>query len=283
MSAPFLVDSHVHLWNPANLTYSWLAGFPPLNRPFLPSDYAAAAGTMAVAKFIFVESGCAPEQSLAEVDWVSALAKNEPRLKGIVAHAPLEKGKDAPAELELLAARPLVKGVRRNLQAEEDLRFCLRPGFISGVSLLADFGFTFDLCVRFAQLQSVTELARRVPQVTFVLDHFGKPGVRDHQFEPWATDLKALAKMPNVVCKISGLTTEADWNHWDPVDLKFYFNRALEYFGCDRMLFGSDWPVATLATPFELWHETVLKLLPSVSEADLRKLFQTNSERIYHV
>jgi L-fuconolactonase len=283
MNADAIVDSHVHLWNPARFRYSWLDGMPALQRPFGPLDYASAGAATLVGKIIFVESGCDPAQSLAEVDWVSSLAKSDPRLKGIVAHASLEKGEAARADLRLLAARPLVKGIRRNLQSKPESQFCLRPEFIAGVSLLAEFGFTFDLCIRSAQLPAVTELVRRVPQVTFILDHFGKPNVRERQFEPWASDLQALAALPNVVCKVSGLTTEADGNNWQPADLKFYFNRTLEYFGCDRILFGSDWPVATLATDFERWRHTVLDLLPSASDATQKQLFQTNSERIYHL
>jgi predicted TIM-barrel fold metal-dependent hydrolase len=278
-----IVDSHVHLWNPAQLRYSWLDGLPTLNRAFLPADFVAASANSNVNKIIFVESGCEPAQNFAEADWISDLAKSETRLKGIVAHADLEKGETARADLEKLAANPLVKGVRRNLQGERDADFCLRPDFIVGVKLLAEFGFAFDLCVRHEQLRSAAELARRVPQVNFVLDHFGKPDVRGKKTEPWTADLKSLASLPNVVCKISGLATEADWKNWQPADLKIYFERVLECFGFDRILFGSDWPVATLATSYERWLETVQEFFSFASVADQIKLFQTNAEGIYRV
>src|ERR1700720_4459069 len=193
MSPERIVDSHVHLWNPAQLRYPWLDGLPALNRALLPADFAAASRMVNVGKLLFVESGCESMHSLAEVNWVSRLAKSEPRLKGIVAHAPLEKGDAVRAELELLGGRPLVKGVRRSLQDERDPGFCLRPDFIAGVKLLAEFGFTFDLCVQHRQLPCVLELVRRAPQITFVLDHFGKPDVRRGKMEPWATAVKALA------------------------------------------------------------------------------------------
>jgi L-fuconolactonase len=283
MSAPAIVDTHVHLWDPGQFRYAWLDGWPGLNRAFLPPDFAAASATVNVNKFIFVECGCEPAQSPGEVDWISGLAKAEPRLKGIVAHAPLEKGKTVRANLEQLASRPLVKGVRRNLQGERDLEFCLLPDFVTGVGLLAKFSFTFDVCVRHEQLRSVAELARRVPQVAFVLDHFGKPDVRSQQTGSWAADLKALAAQPNVACKISGLTTEADWSRWQPGDLKFYFGWALECFGFDRILFGSDWPVATLATSYERWVQTVQDFLSFARDVDQIKLFRTNAERIYRV
>jgi len=278
-----IVDSHVHLWNPNQLRYSWLAGLPVLNRAFLPADFSAASEKVKVKKMIFVEGGCEPAQNLAEVGWVDSLAKSEPRLKGIVACASLERGETSRLELAALASCPRVRGIRRNLQGERDLDFCLRPEFAAGVKLLAEFGFTFDLCIRREQLGAIAGLVRQVPQVTFVLDHFGKPDVRGRKTGPWAADLKALAALPNVACKISGLTTEADWKTWQPDDLKFYFERALECFGFDRILFGGDWPVATLATSYERWAETVREFFLFANEADQVKLFQTNAERIYRV
>lgn len=283
MKALPIVDSHVHLWHPTKLRYSWLDGLPSLNRQFLPADYSAASRRAGVQKFIIIESGCESTQGLAEVDWVSSLAKAEPRLKGIVAHAPLEKGEAVRVELGELARRPLVKGVRRLLQGEHEPDFCLRPGFLAGARQLAHHGFTFDICVRHDQLRSVVKLVDNVPQTTFVLDHFGKPDVRGGHREPWGTDLKALAASPNVVCKVSGLATEADWYHWQLDDLKWYFERLLEVFGFDRVLFGSDWPVATLATSYERWVDGVHSMVSSAGSAAAIKLFQTNAERIYRV
>ena len=180
------------------LDYPWLKGLPALNQSFLPADLAASSANSGVQKWVFVESGCDPGQSLAEVNWVASFARHETRLKGIVAQAALEKGGDIQAELEVLADQPLVKGVRRLLQGESDPDFCLQPGFVEGAGLLADLGFTFDICIRQEQLPAVTELARRVSTVQFILDHCGKPAIRDRQTEPWANNLKALAMLPNV-------------------------------------------------------------------------------------
>ncbi|HWD92136.1 MAG TPA: amidohydrolase family protein [Verrucomicrobiae bacterium] len=282
MKAPVIVDSHVHLWNPGKFRYAWLDALPALNRPLCPADLKAAGDSAPVQKFIFVECGCDASQCAAEVDWVATLVTEEPRLKGIVAHASLEKGLAARADLESLAGRPLVKGVRRNLQAEND-DFWNRPGLLEGLKLLPGFNFTFDLCVRASQLPIVLKLVRQAPEVTFVLDHFGKPAVRNGSFEPWAHDLRTLAEMPNVVCKISGLITEADGSRWTPADLAPYFEHALECFGPSRVLFGSDWPVVTLAATYEVWVETVMKLVDRISETERKQLFQTNAERIYRV
>jgi predicted TIM-barrel fold metal-dependent hydrolase len=278
-----IVDSHVHLWNPAQHRYPWLDGLPTLNRAFLPEDFSAASADLNVGKIIVVECGCEPAQSFMEAVWISELARTEPRVKGIVAHADLEKGESARTDLARLAANPIVKGIRRNLQGERDPEFCLRPDFVAGVRLLAEFGLTFDLCLRHEQLPAAAELVRRVLQTGFVLDHFGKPDVRGRKTEPWAADLKKLAALPNVACKFSGLTTEANMNLWQPADLRFYFERALDYFGFNRVLFGGDWPVATLATSYRRWFETIWDFISGAPAADLTKLFQTNAERIYRV
>jgi L-fuconolactonase len=278
-----IVDAHVHFWNPALRRYDWLDGLPVLNRAFLPEDFAVASAGAHVAKMIFVECGCKTSQSLAEVDWVSHLAKTDTRVRGIVANARLEKGLGVRDEIAALAARPLVKGVRRLLEGERDAGFCLRPEFISGVKLLAEFGFTFDLCVRHEQLRAVTELVRRVPEVQFILDHLGKPPVREGKIRPWAGELKALGTLPNISCKLSGLTTEADWQGWQPAQLQPHFEVAREAFGFDRLLFGGDWPVCTLATEYPRWVDTVAAATADANEADRKKLFQSNAERIYRI
>ncbi|HEY3914911.1 MAG TPA: amidohydrolase family protein [Verrucomicrobiae bacterium] len=280
MDTGYIVDSHVHLWDTTRFRYPWLADLPALNHPFLSPDFVAASAASNIGKWIFVECGAVP--SLGEVDWISDLAKSEKRIRGIVAYVSLEKGEAVRADLEELSARPLVKGIRRNVQGETPA-FCLSPEFLTGVKLLKDFGFTFDLCIRHQQLPAVIELVRRVPEVNFILDHFGKPAVRGTKTEPWATHLQELAKSPNVVCKVSGLTTEADWKNWQPADLKVYFEQALECFGFDRLLFGGDWPVSTLATSYERWMDTVQNFLSFAKAADRTKVFKSNAERIYRV
>lgn len=279
---PAFVDAHVHLWNPKRFHYPWLEDLPSLNRSMLPVDFSAAATAATPSKLIFVECGCDPKQSASEIEWISTLTVNEPRLKGIVAHAPLERGKAILKDLEALKQNPLVKGIRRNLQSERD-DFLNQSDFVDGINLMAEFGFTFDLCVRASQLPAVTELVRHAPQVTFVLDHFGKPDVRGGGFASWSRALRPLADCPNVVCKISGLTTEANWADWRATDLQPFFGYAFACFGVNRVLFGSDWPVSTLATSYERWMETVFELTPCASEREWTQLFQTNAERIYRV
>ena len=183
------------------------------------------------------------------------------------------------------STRPFVKGIRRNLQPERDSEFWLGHKFLWQASeTIGEFRLTFDLCLRHEQLSAATELARRVPEVTFVLDHLGKPDVRNRSFQTWANDLEELAALPNVAVKISGLATEAHWKDWQPADLAAYLRHAFTTFGPERLMFGSDWPVMTLATDYQRWIEAVQNQLPfSKEEQDWVQFFQTNAERIYRV
>ncbi|MDO8543385.1 MAG: amidohydrolase family protein [Opitutaceae bacterium] len=282
-STPVVIDAHVHFWDPRRFRYPWLASLPALNRAFLPEDYQQASAFSRVAKFIFVECDCDAPHRLDEVKWISDLARIESRLKGIVAHAAVETATSIRAHLATLARNPLVKGVRRILQSEADPNFCLQPNFIAGVEALADFGFTFDLCVVPAQLPAVTELARRCHRVQFILDHCGKPAIRDGRLDPWRQQLRELAALPNVVCKISGLVTESDPSRCGAVHFGPYVTHALECFGFDRVLFAGDWPVCNLAATHSDWTRTLSAIVASARPSDLSKLYENNAERIYRV
>jgi len=284
MSLPdYIVDAHVHFWDPRRLGYGWLASVPALNRSFLPDDYAVATAAVNIGKMIFVESGCESSQNRGEVKWISELAARETRLRGIIAHAPLEHGDAVRNELAVLATHSLVKGIRRNLQDEADVNYCLQAGFISGVRALAEFDFSFDLCIVHHQLPAVIEMVRRCPEVRFVLDHCGKPAIRNQLFEPWAGQLKSMAALPNVFCKVSGLLTEADLANWKASDLQPFVRHTIDCFGFDRALFGGDWPVLTLAGDYSGWLDSLNFCLAGTSENDLKKLFQTNAENFYRL
>lgn len=280
-SFPF-VDTHVHFWDPRRLNYSWLGSVPTLNRSFQPADLTAASPVQPEA-IVFVEAGRDPTQNVDEVRWIEELAARDPRVRGIVAHANLERGSTVLAELSALTKHPLVRGVRRLLQDESDPGFCLRPEFVEGTRQLARFGLSLDLCIRHHQLRSVTELVRRCPEVSFVLDHLGKPGIRDRQLDPWRGDLAELARLPNVRCKISGLVTEADLAAWCLADLRPYIRHAIDAFGFERVMFGGDWPVSTLATSYERWVETLAEAVSDATEAQRDALFRVNGTACYRL
>jgi L-fuconolactonase len=279
-----IIDAHVHLWNPDILNMPWLEDVPALRRPFGLQQYREQTRRLPIAGMVYVEVGVDPRQALGEAYRVVELAREEPRLQAIVAAAPVELGTSVRGHLEALSAlSPLVKGVRRNIQDETEPDFCLRPDFVEGVRLLAEYGLSFDLCIKHWQLSSVIELVRRCPNTAFVLDHLGKPDIKQQLFDPWRANVRKLAEMPNVVCKISGMVTEADHEHWQPADLEPFVNVVLEAFGEDRVLFGGDWPVVLLASSYNHWYKTLDALTASLPLATKRKLWAENAQRFYRL
>jgi L-fuconolactonase len=278
-----LVDTHVHLWDPDRLRYGWLAGVPALNRRHGIEEYHRACGPVAVAKFVFVQCECDPAQSQAEADWVTDVAALEPRLRGIVAQAALEKGTAIEPALVQLAANPLVKGIRRLIQEEKDDAFCVRPEFVRGVQLLSRYGFSFDLCIYHRQLANVISLVRQCPGVRFVLDHLGKPDLKAGTLDPWRAELRELSRLENIWCKLSGLTTEADWAGWTPADLRPSLDHAIDCFGFDRVMFGSDWPVSSQATDYRRWVATLDEVLGGCSADELHRFYVRNAEAFYRI
>jgi len=250
-----LIDAHVHFWDPSVRHHDWLRSVPTLAIPFSPSDIDF--GRWVPGGLVFVEADCRVSEALSEVDWVTTLAAGEVPIVGIVAHVPLERGRATVSLLERLSRRSLVVGIRRLLQHEP--RSLLQdPGLVEGTRLLADYGLTSDLCVTADQLPAVTDLVRSCPDTSFVLDHLGNPPVGGPSLEPWRRDLRKLARWPNVACKLSGLATIAPPG-WCPADLLPYLRHAINVFGPERCLFGSDWPVALQNTTYENWLDTVLE------------------------
>jgi L-fuconolactonase len=215
-----ITDTHVHLWDLTRLRYTWLDGIPYLNRSLGIADFNAACGPVKVETMVFMQCECEKSQSREEVAWVTELAQADRRLRGIVAFAPLEKGEAARGEVEALARNELVKGLRRIIQFEKDPEFCLRPDFIAGVNLLADYDLVFDLCISHAQLPVAIRFVEQCPRVRMILDHIAKPDIKARLQEPWKTHLRALARFPNLWCKVSSLATEADQERWTIDDLR---------------------------------------------------------------
>ena len=282
---PFaLIDTHLHLWDPGYLRYSWLDNIPLLNKPYLLDDYNRHCDGVQVEKMVFLQCEVDPPYYQQEAAWITSLAAQDPRIAGMVPWAPLEKGDAVRPELEtLLAANPLVKGIRRIIQFEPDLDFCLRPDFVRGVQLLADYGLSFDICISHIQLANTIKLVAQCPNVQFMLDHIGKPDIKGQVLEPWQTELRTLAAFPNVWCKLSGLVTEADHQAWTEADLQPYIDHVLDCFGFDRVIFGGDWPVAYQATLYPRWVETLQAAVNGCSEGELRQLFRDNAVAFYRL
>jgi L-fuconolactonase len=277
-----LVDSHVHFWDGARLPYPWLAGVPEIAGPHTLDELASEAGARAPREIVFVESAVASERALDEVRWVESFV-GAPVIGAIVAQVAVDRGAETEAALAALAAEPLVRGVRHNLQDDPDAEHCLRPEFVRGVRQIGARGWTFELCVRNAQLRACAALARACPETTFVLDHAGKPDIRGGRLDPWRADLAELAGVPNVVCKLSGLVTEADPATWTPAVLRPYVEHLLSCFGPGRLLFGSDWPVVNLAADYQRWLDTALDFLAPLSQKERTAIMSENARRTYRL
>jgi L-fuconolactonase len=279
-----IIDSHVHLWDPRRFRMSWLDGDDLLDRPYGLDEYRQHTAGLDIAGMIYVQVEVEPAYALLEAEWVVARSGEEPRLRGIVPWAPLEYGERARAFVEaLVAIDHRIKGVRRLLQSEPDPAFCTRPDFVRGVQILAEYGLSFDICIRQHQLPSVVAMVGQCPQTNFVLDHIGKANIKDRELDPWREGIRQLAGFPNVLCKISGMATEADWSTWTPEDLRPYFAHVVEQFGEDRVMFGGDWPVALHATSYRRWVDTVDALAAGLSADTRRKLWSDNARRFYRL
>ncbi len=278
-----IVDTHLHVWDTRLIDYPWLNENAFLNRPYLLEDYDRARGPVAVERMVFLQCEADFAQFMREAEWVESLAQQDSRIQGIVPWAPLEKGDAARADLEKLAAHPRVKGIRRIIQFEPDLEFCLRPDFVRGVNALLDYNLSFDICIDRRHMANTIQMVRQCPNVQFIIDHIAKPNIRAGELDPWREHLKTFASFPNVVCKMSGLVTEADYKTWTREQLKPFIDHVIECFGFDRVIYGGDWPVASQATDYPRWVETLLWAVDGCSETELRKLFHDNAIAFYRL
>jgi len=257
-----LIDTHLHLWDPDLFDYPWLDEIPPLRRKFGPTELAAASTPAddELREYVFMQADCTASQATAEVDWVTSLAGDAP-IRGIIAFAPVENHVGLGKALDHYASRPLVKGIRRLLQSEP-ADFSQSNAFLDGARRVAAAGLTFDACVTSEQLPQVALLARNVPELPIILDHLGKPaigetGIADRLgFDRWRDDLRTVAAEPNVWVKLSGLPAQST-PAWTPSLFTPYLDTAIEAFGADRMVFGSDWPASSQQSSYQRWQEFV--------------------------
>jgi len=278
-----IVDTHVHLWDPGLIRYPWLNDVPLLNRRFSLEDYRSATADISIDSVVFVQCEADHSEFQAEAEWVAGLAKTEPRIRGLVAWAPLEKGRAVAEDLARLKTHTILRGIRRIIQFEPDVEFCLRPSFIEGARTLAQFDLSFDICIDHRHMDNVLRFAQAIPEVPMILDHIGKPAIKGRVMQPWAGQMHALGRLPHVWCKVSGVATEADHHHWSREELKRYISVAIEAFGFDRILFGGDWPVSTQAIGYRQWVDLLQEMLAEVSQAEQEKFWHGNAVQFYRL
>jgi L-fuconolactonase len=276
---PPRIDAHQHFWRYDQREYGWIdERMGRLRRDFLPGELK---GELDHVGF----DGCVAVQtcpSLAETRWLLELADRHPFILGVVGWVDLQSPA-AREELQDVASHPKLVGVRHGVQDEPDESFLLRPEFGRGIALLESFGLAYDILIYPRHLRVATDFVRRFPGVRFALDHVAKPEIRNGEIRDWARDLRALASLPNVVCKLSGLVTEADWDRWTPEDLEPCLEVAFDGFGPERLLIGSDWPVCTLAADYARTLGVVMDYLAPRPEAEGDAVLGLNALRFWRL
>ncbi len=278
-----MIDTHVHFIDPRRVHYPWLVDpvLVSINRPFLPEDLAPVLEANGVKAAILVQT----RSSLEESNEFLARAQAHPWLAGVVAWADLTAA-DFGAQLEALRATPggnKLVGIRHQVQDEPDENWLLRQDVQRGLELLGNHDLTFDLLVKPQQLEVAIQTVRWFPSLTFVLNHIAKPPIASGQTTGWAEQISKLADFPNVFCKVSGMVTEADWQHWQSANFVPYVEHVLNSFGEERILFGSDWPVCLLAADYgqvkALFNELV-GFNPQTAERNARTAYRLTLEDV---
>jgi L-fuconolactonase len=271
-----VVDAHHHVWDLSVRDQDWIAEGSPIRRDFTMADLVPEARAAGVDRTVLVQTVTVPE----ETPEFLALADEHELIAGVVGWADLTRPDvaDELARLRELPGGRYLKGIRHQVQGEPDPGWLLRPDVRRGLTAVADAGLVYDLVVLPHQLPACTKAAADLPHLTFVLDHLGKPPIASGALEPWASDLRALAAQPNTVCKLSGMVTEADLASWTIDDLRPYAATVLDAFGPDRLMFGSDWPVCTLAAAYGDVLDTARRL---TGLSDHARIFGATATRVY--
>ena len=281
-SAVPIIDTHQHLWDLSRQRLAWLPAEGPLARSFLPADYAAATEGLNVVKTVYMEVDVVPEQQRAEADLVLELCarKGNPMEGAVLSGRPSEPG--FREYITHYARSPYVKGLRQVLHGPSTPPgYCLQPEFIAGIRLLGELGLSYDLCTRAAEIPDGIRLVDACPDTRFILDHCGNANVQEPDRTQWERDLAEIATRPNVVCKVSGIVASAQPGNWTAADLEPIIRHVLREFGPERVMFGGDWPVCTLAATYRQWVEALKQIVRDDPIDDQRKLFHDNAARFY--
>ncbi len=272
-----ILDTHLHLVYQDRFSYPWLDGAPAINRQWTAEAYFAEAAGLGIDRALHMEVDVAETQMEAETRFVLGV---HPAVIGAIAAGRPEHA-DFPAYLDRVASIPGVRALRRILHTSPD---ALSEGalFRANIRRLADKGLPFDICVLSKQLPVGRALAAAAPQVQFVLDHCGVPDVAAQALDPWRAEIRAIAALPNVVAKISGVMAYAGPD-WTVATLRPFVEHVIECFGWDRVVWGSDHPVVTLTGSLTRWVAATREIVAGASEAEREKLFFRNAERVYGV
>jgi len=279
-----VVDTHQHLWDLNRFRLPWVKEGDPLSRSFLPEDYRRATEGLNVVKSVYMEVDVADDQQQAEADFIVELCKSG-KTTTVAAVVSGRPGTDGFARYATqFKGNKYVKGIRRVLHVPETpAGTCSKKEFVRDMRLLGELGLSFDLCVRAPELPDMDRLVGECPDTRFILDHCGNAKVeeRGKERDQWRKDMETIARRKNIVGKVSGIVASAKPGHWGPDDLAPIVNHTLDVFGPDRVMFGGDWPVCTLAATYRQWLDALKTIVKSRKAEEQNKLFHDNAVRFY--
>jgi len=282
-----IIDTHQHLWDLSLVACNWMTDNTlSIARSFRPADYAAAIDGLGVVKSIYMEVDVRKDLLPVEADYATGICESgsTTMVAAVIGGYPAEEG--FAAWIKPFAGHRHVKGIRQVIhEAATAPGYCLSDEFVAGVRLLGESGLTFDICIRPEELADAAELISRCPGTRFVLDHCGNANVHHsaEQRERWKRDLALVAARPNVVCKVSGVVASAKPGAWSADDLAPIVDHTMDLFGPDRVMFGGDWPVCTLAATYREWVTVLKQIVSNRPEAHRHRLFHDNAEAFYGV
>lgn len=276
------VDAHQHFWDPSRTAYPWMSdGLERIRRKFAPDDLGPLLKERGIARTVLVQT----ISSLDETREFLKLADDTDFIAGVVGWVDLTSS-DVKRTLEELLALPegrRLVGIRHQAHDELDPQWLARDDVRRGLRAVEECGLAYDLLVRVRELPAALATAKALPGLRFVIDHVAKPQIKTGEMNEWVKHMQPFAELPNVSCKLSGMITEADWQQWRPADLAPYVERVMNWFGEDRALFGSDWPVCLLAGTYFEVYDALCEALGPISEPAREKIFGGNAIRLYRL
>jgi L-fuconolactonase len=273
------IDSHQHFWNYDPAKHVWMNDdMAVLKKDFSPHDLEPLLKRCNLTGCVAVQATQAEEEN----EFLLKLADESTIIKGIVGWVDLQSEKITD-RLSYYKSFEKIKGFRHVIHDEPDIDFMLRPAFLKGINALLPFDYTYDILIFHHHLANTVKLVKQFPDQPFVIDHIAKPDIKNKQFQDWKKQLAAVAAFQNVYCKISGMVTEANWKAWKPVDFIIYMDAIVELFGTDRIMFGSDWPVCTLAATYENVYNITNDYFSSFTNDEQDKFFSLNAKRFYRL
>jgi L-fuconolactonase len=274
-----MIDTHVHFWNYHPIKDAWITDEMKLiQRDFTPAELEHELTANGITGCIAVQA----DQSEQETAFLLNYARSYPFIKGIVGWIDLCK-EDLPERLEEWATHKKIKGWRHIAQAEKK-GFLISPAFFRGIAALKKYEYTYDILIDRNQLDDAINLVNTFPEQRFILDHIAKPDIKNKQDnEKWENGISVLSQYPNVYCKVSGMVTEADWYAWSYHDMAYYLDVVFKNFGTDRLMFGSDWPVCTVAANYRRTKQIIDQYTDQLTDNEKRAVFETNAIKCYQL